>query len=242
MEMSEYALMDMAEDGMWWYRALHARLLDQLAGVRGSVLDAGCGTGGFLAKLRQRRSSIRAYGCEWADGAARRAAAKSGAMIVRGTLVALPFADASFDAVVAADVLCHAAVQPELALAELARVLRPSGRIVVNMPAFGWLFSAHDRRVHNVRRVTAGWLRANMEAAGFGDTRAIYWNGLLLPLMVARRRLTARGHDGRSDVRLLPAWLDTALYGMTALERLAPLSLPAGGSVMATALRLSDRK
>ena len=56
MEPAEYALMDAAEDHMWWYRALHRRLLDALAGVHGTVLDAGCGTGGLLACLRSERA------------------------------------------------------------------------------------------------------------------------------------------------------------------------------------------
>ena len=51
MEPAEYALMDDAEDRMWWYRALHARLVEALAGALGPVLDAGCGTGGLLARL-----------------------------------------------------------------------------------------------------------------------------------------------------------------------------------------------
>jgi SAM-dependent methyltransferase len=41
----EYALMDAAEGGMWWYRSLHERLCAALAGITGPVLDAGCGTG-----------------------------------------------------------------------------------------------------------------------------------------------------------------------------------------------------
>ena len=40
MEQAEYDLMDAQESRMWWYRALHARLADALAEVRGTVLDA----------------------------------------------------------------------------------------------------------------------------------------------------------------------------------------------------------
>ena len=45
--------------------------------------------------------------------------------------------------------------------------LRPGGRLVVNMPAYQWLFSAHDRRVHNVRRLTAAATGALLRRAGF---------------------------------------------------------------------------
>src|SRR5271165_293769 len=136
MEPAEYILMDAAEDRMWWYRALHARMAQALAGVHGLVLDAGCGTGGLLAFLRRHRPDLALAGVEWAEQAGRRAAVKSGAAIARGSVNALPFADGCFDAVLAADVLCHGAVDPPLALGEFRRVLRPGGRLVVNMPAY----------------------------------------------------------------------------------------------------------
>lgn len=236
MEPAEYVLMDAEEQRLWWYRALHTRLIATLDGVSGRVLDAGCGTGGLLAALRVRRPDLALFGAEWAAAAAVRAAAKSGAAIARGSVNALPFAAASFDAAIAADVLCHAAVQPQKALAELHRVLRPGGRLVVNMPAYAWLLSAHDHRVHNVLRQTAGQTAAMLHAAGFVRMRVRYWNGLLLPLMVAQRKLLARG-DAASDVAPIPPWLDATFHAMTELERRLPFPLPAGGSVLAVAER-----
>ncbi|MCW3476445.1 methyltransferase domain-containing protein [Rhodovastum sp. RN2-1] len=229
--------MDQAEQRMWWYRALHARLADSLAGITGRVLDAGCGTGGLLAALHRRAPGLELFGLEWSALAAVRAAQKSGAPVARGSVNALPFAGGCFDAAVTADVLCHAAVDPQAALAELHRVLRPGGRLVVNMPAFTWLLSAHDRRVHNVRRHSAGQLRAALEAAGFTRIRTRYWNALLLPLMVAQRKLLARGADAASDVAPFPPWLDATFHGITALERRLPFPMPAGGSVLAIAAR-----
>jgi SAM-dependent methyltransferase len=222
---------------MWWYRTLHARLGDALAGVQGRVLDAGCGTGGLLAALRRTHPALHLVGLEWSDAAARRAAGKSGVAIARGSANAMPFASASFDAAIAADVLCHGAVEPAAALAELWRVLRPGGRLVVNMPAYAWLLSAHDRRVHNVRRWTAGATRAALRRAGFTDVRVRYWNGLLLPLMVVQRKLLARGDEAASDVAAFSPWLDATLHAITTIERRLPVPLPAGGSVMATAIR-----
>lgn len=237
MEQAEYDLMDAQEQSMWWYRALHARLLAAVADVNGDLLDAGCGTGGFLTALRGARPHLHAVGLEWAADAAARAARKSHAPVACGSVNMMPFADRSFDAAVAADVLCHAAVDPPTALAELRRVLRPGGKLVINMPAYAWLMSAHDRRVHNARRQNAREVRAMLQAAGFGNVRARYWNGLLLPVMVASRKLR-RPRDvsqSASDVAAFSPWLDATLHGVTRLER--NMRLPMGSSVLATAIR-----
>ncbi len=105
-----------------------------------------------------------------------------------------------------------------------------------NMPAFAWLLSAHDRRVHNARRVTAGQLRAWLVRAGFAPVTTRYWNGLLLPLMIVQRKLLARG-ESVSDVAAYPPWLDATLHSVTEIERRARVWLPAGGSVFAVATR-----
>ena len=182
------------------------------------------------------RPDLRPFGVEWAGPAAARAAAKSGAPVARGSVNALPFADASFDAAIAADLLCHAAVDPPQALAELRRVLRPGGRLVVNMPAYALAAVRPRPQVHNVRRCTARQLAAMLRAAGFVRVRARYWNGLLLPLMVVQRKLLARD-AAASDVAPFPPWLDATLHAMTEIERHLPFRLPAGGSVLATAER-----
>jgi SAM-dependent methyltransferase len=234
MDPAEYTLMDQEEDRMWWYRALHVRLLDSLATTRGRVLDAGCGTGGFLATLRTARPDLTRFGVEWDSTAAQRAQQKSKAAMTRGSVNALPFANDSFDAAVSADVLCHAAVDPPQALAELKRILRPGGRLILNMPAYRWMLSAHDRRVHNVRRLTATATEALLHQTGFSNIRTCYWNGLLLPLMILQRKILARG-DAMSDVAPFPPWLDATLHGMTEFERRLPFPLPVGGSVLAIA-------
>ena len=239
MDTLEYQLMDAAEEAMWWYRAMHARILALLP-EQGRLLDAGCGTGGFLKRVRAARPALQLSGLEYFADAARRAGEKSGAEVLAGSINALPYADASFDVVSSLDVMCHMAVDEPAALSEIHRVLTPGGMVVVNLPALPWLRSAHDIRVHTARRYTRASATAAFTQAGFTRIRARYWNTLLLPLMIIQRKILARDADAPSDVMHFKPWLDRTLFAVTEVERMLaapgiPFSL--GGSVIVTAHR-----
>jgi len=135
-------------------------------------------------------------------------------------------------------VLCHGGVEPGRALGEAHRCLRPGAVAVFNLPAYGWLLSAHDRRVHNVRRFDRGQVSALLAGHGFRVLRSSYWNSLLFPLMLLHRLIER--DDAASDVRDFPGWLDALFSAALALERLAiaaGLSLPFGGSLIVVAAR-----
>ena len=190
---------------MWWYRALHRRLLDALAGVHGTVLDAGCGTGGLLARLRVARPRSATGRLEWAETACRRAAAKSGAHWCAARVNALPFADGCFDAAIAADVLCHRAVEPR------ARAGRTAAACCApadgSCQHAGLHVAAVGARSAGAQRPPSHRGPARGHAArrpGFVGVRVGYWNGLLLPLMVVQRKLSVRG-DRRLGCRRVSA-------------------------------------
>lgn len=222
---------------MWWYRALHAELLVALEAaptIRRPVLDAGCGTGGFLRRLAASLPAQPRVGVELMEPAARLAAARGAGAVCVGSVNALPVADASVGALVSADVLCHGQVDQQAALAEFHRVLAPGGVLVLNLPAFRWMESAHDRAVHNTRRYTRPQVEAMLRQAGFRIARVRYWNSLLFPLMVLQRKVLAR-NAAASDVHLLPAPVVAVFRAITAIERALRLRLPFGGSVLAVA-------
>jgi SAM-dependent methyltransferase len=241
LETQEYARMAAVEDRMWWYMALHAQMLRALVENPGQaarpLLDAGCGTGGLLRRLALGLPGRPRLGLEVMPEAAALARARGQAPVCVGSVNQMPVADGSVGAVVSADVLCHRMVDPQAALAEFRRVLAPGGVLVLNLPAFQWLLSAHDRAVHNTRRYTASGLTALLHQAGFRVRRVRYWNFLLFPLMVLQRKVLSRG-AAASDVHPYPAPIEALFRALTALERglmrlhLAP---PFGGSVIAVA-------
>lgn len=235
--------MAMLEATMWWYRALHARLLGRIgrlglpAGAR--LLDAGCGTGGLLARLAVWRPDLDLQGLEYDAEAAALARDKLSPdrqpeNVRVGSVNAMPYPDRAFDTIVSADVLCHAGVDEPAALAEFLRCLKPGGTLLLNLPAYQWMASAHDIHVHNKRRYTLGLARARLAAAGFTAISGGYWNSLLFPLMLLHRVTAGKDAGGGSDVKPFPAWQDRLFYAVTVVEQqLADigLQLPFGGSV-----------
>ena len=257
MERTEYELMNAVEDRMWWYHGVHANALAYFrlqrrraaraqpatsaqdgASRPGPGLDAGCGTGGLLGKLAAAPDLASVVGLDYAQRAAELARAKSGRPVVVGTVNDLPFGDGTLSVIFSMDVLCHRAVDQEGALREAYRCLAPGGFLVMNLPAYQWLHSVHDLRVHNARRFSRPQAIAMLRAAGFTDVRASYWNTLLFPLMLLRRKLLPA--SDKSDVQLYPAPIEAIFRIILSLERAmirCGLTLPFGGSIIVAATK-----
>ena len=231
------------EDHYWWYQALRQHVANVIEpfGPKFSLLDAGCGSGGMLAALRQRFPQAELSGIDAFERGVQLTAERGlGARLVVASVHELPFAANSFDFVLSLDVWSHANVDDALAAHETLRVLRPGGRLILNLAAFEFLKGAHDHATDVVRRYRRPDVRALLEGAGFNIERLTYWNLVLMtPIALARwlsRRRIARD-EARSDFRPLPAPVNTVLKGIAALELSASrhLSLPFGTSVLAVA-------
>jgi SAM-dependent methyltransferase len=247
LDRAEYDKLDLAEDRMWWFAALHKnlqlvyrRLAESDAAL--PLLDAGCGTGGLLARIAAAHPEHTAFGLDADPFAAARAAVKSGCPVCAGSINALPFADAAFGAIISADVLCHRGVDEDGALAQFHRVLRDGGVLILNLPAYPWLLSRHDAAVANERRYTRRGIGRLLARSGFRLIFASYWNAVLLPVIVLSRKLLPGGGREGSDVRLYPAPVEALCRLATGLETAllrCGLSLPCGSSVIAVARKLA---
>jgi SAM-dependent methyltransferase len=244
MERSEYITMAAVEASHWWYggmRAIAAALLDEVYRGRNDlrILDAGCGTGGNALFLRRYG---RVTGVDLAPEALEYGGPRLPGVLARGSVLELPFAARSFDLVTSFEVLYHRAVPDERpALAEVRRVLRPDGRLLLRLPAFELLRGKHDRAVHGRRRYTARDVHALLAEAGFHVERLSYVNCLLLPLPLAQRvleRTLPAVERQDSDLELPAPPLNEALRWPMALEAAWLArggSFPAGLSVICRA-------
>jgi SAM-dependent methyltransferase len=231
---------------MWWFAASHAnllllyRLMSGSAALRQELLDAGCGTGGLLARIAAEYPDRTVIGLDADTAACARAAAKSGRPVCAGSVNALPFADGAFGAIFSADVLCHRDVDEAAALAQFHRCLLDGGVLILNLPAYPWMLSRHDAAVYNVRRYTRRRLARLLQAAGFRLLFASYWNIVLFPIMVLTRKLMPAGKGATSDVRLYPVPVEALCRAATGLERAllrCGVRFPFGGSLIAVAAK-----
>jgi len=122
-------------------RIEHVKLvLAHLGALDGKrVADVGCGKGRFARVLRERYPSASVYGLDLAEAMLARAPSAIHRCIA--TMTALPLADGSCDGAYAIESLEHA-VDISTAVAELCRIVKSSGRIVIidkNVEAWGRL-------------------------------------------------------------------------------------------------------
>jgi ubiquinone/menaquinone biosynthesis C-methylase UbiE len=161
------------------------------AGAR--VLDLGCGPGWVSHNLA---GPYRLLGADIEEDAVRLCRSRYAADYMVASAFGLPYADGQFDAVIFTEAIEHF-VDPRPALAEITRVLRPGGLMLVTTPNCGSLFwvlientwhrlfggpcKPYRRDVHP-SRFTRRSLRAMVEAYLPVETLGTVWFGLILVL------------------------------------------------------------
>ncbi len=189
-----YGIMREVEDAHWWFDAMEAitaRLLARggpLPGAVRTVLDAGCGTGRnlvFLGRLYGAGATVA--GVDHSAVALRHCCERGLTRLARASVNRLPLPTEGFDLVTSFDVLTAGTVDDAAALAEMARVLRPGGRLLVRVAAYDFLRSRHDREWNITRRYRRGPLRAELERAGLRVLVSSYANTWLFPVALAKR-------------------------------------------------------
>jgi SAM-dependent methyltransferase len=160
--------------------AVEEALLLEVAGSPSGlrVLDAGCGDARLAVALAERGAAVTGIDADprmLAAGRARAAARGVAVRLVQGDIGTLPFPDGSFDVVLAVTVLCFLD-DATPAAGEMARVLRPGGRLVIGELGRWSLWA--------VRRRISGWLGSHVwRSARFRTAREL------------KRLVTAAGLD-----------------------------------------------
>jgi SAM-dependent methyltransferase len=238
MDVAEFQAMIEADDRHWWYRGRRRIVMDSIERISlrpgARILDAGCGSGRTLDELA-RWGDISGLDAEPAGVAA--AHSRGHADVRVGSVEHLPWPDGTFDLVTCLDVIEHTP-NDRRTLAELRRVTRPGGHLVVTVPAYEGLWSNHDVVCGHYRRYSRKTLRAAFGDAGWHARTETSFNAVLLgPIALVRWLGRVRRTDrARSDLRLTPprlgALLELALRFEAALLGRG-VRLPVGVSILA---------
>lgn len=232
MQDTEYHRMAAVEAEMWWYRSLHEDLLRQIQEKHGHnralrILDAGCGTGGFLRYLRERGypnllgvdiSPIAVGFCR-----------NQGFEVMQGSIAdpGLYPRLGSFDVVVSMDVICSLPSEEERAVFFRAahQALKDGGILLVQTPAFKVLGGIHDIAVSVHHRYSKPEMKRLLERAGIPSPRLGYRLVLLTPLILAARlvqrlklRLQGEAVKIESDVEMPAGFVNAFLLRLQRFE------------------------
>ena len=195
------------EDSHWWFTG-RRRILSAVAErfnlftPESKVLDAGCGTGGTLRWLESQ-----AIQCDGFDPVA--------PDTLYGRLpFEIPFEAESFNVVLALDVLEHIE-DDKRTLESIRTLLRPNGTLILTVPAFQSLWSAHDTINHHYRRYRKKPLITLLEKSGFRVQYASYFNTILFPAITLMRKIRPNNED---DLHTTKGWVNKFLTGVLTFE------------------------
>lgn len=159
------------------YRHWMYRRMEPFIGQR--ILEVGAGIGNFTELLLDRELVVASDKYEMCvDYLRRRLGARLKDAPVRMDLAAPParaLHGYGFDTVICINVLEHVEDDAK-ALSFMHSVLAPGGRLILLVPAFGFLYGTIDRAIEHHRRYTRKDLLPRVREAGFGVEAAFYMN------------------------------------------------------------------
>lgn len=179
--------------GLWLDSSLNPgnitfrRALKEMEPGLRTVLEVGCGVGRFIRLLKLYLPHLKAFGCDVNPSAVRRARGFDGQVrYALGNLNSLPYPGETFDAVLLFDVLEHVE-DPQGALDEIRRVLRPGGLLHALVPCEGEPLTLHwalarlniladlkERQAGHIQRFSHTDLLRRLAQGGFVVKRVTY--------------------------------------------------------------------
>lgn len=194
METIEYHKMHELEHTNWWYvsrtNLIHG-LLTKYSPHFESILDVGCGTGTILESFPGKRR----VGIETNPTAIKYASSKG--LVTHPDVQSV---EGTFDVVLLMDVLEHVPDDVSF-LKNVLKKVSAGGIAIITVPAFQWLWSAHDEQVHHVRRYSYGTLADLITNANATNMYTSYWNAsFFLPSLVKKKFLSSKEQSDLSEV------------------------------------------
>lgn len=218
----------------WWFiarRELIKNLLDKITNKNSKIIDIGSGSGINIQYLKN-------YNIVGVDKSKRlvQAGKKEGKNIrMYDVEKRIPFRKNSFDVALCLDILEHLE-NDDRVLKEIYRILTPKGKILITVPAFGFLWGQQDIVSMHKRRYTKRMLIKLVKENNFKIKRITYWNSFLFPIMSSIRILRKNKKNPQTDFKDYPKFINKILLRILRLENFIiskNINLPIGVSLIA---------
>lgn len=155
-----------------------------------SIMEVGCSAGHLLADMRRSLPNVTLTGGDYTLGTLVKLGEKMpGIPLVRFNLADSPLPSDTYDAMVLLNVLEHIE-QDIAATTHIARMLKPGGVAVIEVPAGPELFDDYDRQLQHFRRYTLRGICNVVEQAGLVVERRNYLGALIYPAFYLAKKLS----------------------------------------------------
>lgn len=225
----------------WWWRSREEYLVDLIRKIYPgrddlAIMDIGCGDGLFFDALTEFGTP---EGIEPTPG-------MLSDRPKPGLIYEVPLDDdfqpaRQYDLVLILDVVEHIDHDVNF-LGNARRLLKPDGKMVITVPAFNLIWTAHDDLNHHKRRYTKSMMRSVANRAGLRVRSMTYFDQWTFPAKMAIR-LKERVFPNRNPQppEVPPKWINTLLTGICRFEHKTVGRLPLGfGSSLLIIAELGD--
>jgi SAM-dependent methyltransferase len=164
------------------------------------IVEIGCSSGFLLRELMARLPGHVFLGADYTHGTLKTLGRQLPSVpLLQFDLACCPLPDAFADVIILLNVLEHIE-HDQAAIAELFRIVRPGGVVIIEVPAGSSLFDVYDRVLMHHRRYDMTMLLARLRKAGFRIERKSYLGCLLYPAFYLSKRLNQLRYPAGSHI------------------------------------------
>ncbi len=240
MDESLYHLHYTQEESHWWFAArseIVRGIIERYGNLKhgDTILDVGCGTGAIMKQLSK---DYKMVGLDMSPLAVEYSKRRGLTDVFLMPVQEFPRNRYNVKGVLLLDVIEH--IDDDVDVLRTVRdIVAEDGRVIITVPAYRWLWSAHDLVNHHKRRYTAKTLRETLDKAGLEPVMMTYYNTLLFPLAVVKKFIGKWGASEKASeaVDQPSGFVNSIFYSIFAAEkRIVPhVSLPFGISLLTVA-------
>jgi 2-polyprenyl-3-methyl-5-hydroxy-6-metoxy-1,4-benzoquinol methylase len=251
---NEYYKMAEVEGKLWWYQALHYKVLKTLKSSFNNrkdirILDAGCGTGGLMQFLLDSGYSDLT-GIDLSEIAVKFCKEKKLAVSLEDIRhLRKNHPDKTFDAIICNDVLCYLIEEDTIpVVVDLMKMLNPGGILIMNLPALKVFKGTHDIGVGLLRRYNTDKVKALFKSIAKSRVKTVFWP-LFLSAVIALIRTWQRFSIKRnpkmkieSDVKMPNLIVNSIFLKLTKFEFNIISKAGWGSSIFVVAINESNNR